>query len=177
MSYEIDEITDFVDGGRKQLKISPRANPVVVYGGTWKLLLDRGMGQLTHWILGGELAAKDIGIFLLLVEHMEPGNRMGLTQIQVAERIKSHQSVVSRSMQKLKAVGLVRGAMLNPEIITKGRTEDYEATLQAWHKLGGEKGPRQFGNATVTVPDFKPVDHLRKPLPDTHRVHNEGENA
>jgi hypothetical protein len=135
VSYEIDEITDFVDGGRKSLKISPRANPVVVYGGTWKLLLDNGLQELTGMLLRGELTAKDMGVLLSLTETMGMGNRISETQAQLAKRIESHQSVVSRSVVKLKELDLIREDMVSPLVVVKGRTEDYPHVLATWNRL------------------------------------------
>lgn len=145
--YEVDEVTEFVDGGRKQLKISPRPNPVQVLGGTWKLFLDHGTEELTEHLLQGRLSAKEVGIFLHLVSRMGVGNTVVMAQRPLADRLGVSVSYVSRVLGKLKALGLLRDGMLSPLVVTKCRTEDYPPLLAAWHKLGDMPSTQDFGTA------------------------------
>lgn len=148
MQYEVEEVRDFVDEGRKSLRVTARVNPLVVYGGTWKLFLDRGMGWVTEMLLRGEVSGKEMGFFLYLVDQMGPGNTINPNQKALADYFGCSVSYVSRVLRGLKHVGLIREGMVNPEVVTKGRTEDYATTLARWHGLGPAVVPNVFGDST-----------------------------
>lgn len=143
--YEIDEVTDFVDGGRKQLKVSPRANPLQVYGSTWKIVLDSGMRDLTRMLLQGQLSGKEMGVFWDLVEHMSHGNVVQTSQKQLAERYGVSVAYVSKVLIKLRAVGLLRGMMVSPLVVVKCRTEDYPPIVATWHAQASAGAVMEFG--------------------------------
>lgn len=131
--YEVDEVVDYVDGGRKALKVSRRENPVEVYGGTWSLLLDQGLGRL----LAAGLSAGEIEFFLHLVRWAGAGNRIQMSQKEMGEAIGKVQ--VSRKMAALKAKGFVRGGdrdwMVSPLVVTSVRTADYKALVGMWGRM------------------------------------------
>lgn len=149
MSFEVVEERDFLEGG-KSLKVVARPNALAVYGGPWKLLLDRGMQRVTWLLVEGLLSGKEIGVFFQLVGQMGPANTVAVSQKALATELEVSVSYVSRVLRKLADLGLVRGGMASPEVVYRGRTEDYPAVLEAWQRWQHQvaDAPLAFGNLT-----------------------------
>ena len=133
--YEIEEVMDYVDENRKSLKVTRHTPAVQVYGGTWKIWLDKGQKELNGLIDKKELSLADYRMFTFMVENMNRVNVCDMKQKGIADVLNQQQSFVNRKIRKLRSLDLVRGNMVNPGIAVFGDSKLYPDVLDKWNSL------------------------------------------
>ena len=133
--YEIEEVMDYVDENRKSLKVVRHTPAIQVYGGTWKVWLDKGSERFNRLILDQKLSGMDVYMFNFMAQHMNRVNVVDMKQVKMAELMQREQAYVSKKIRKLKSLDLIRGNMVNPEIVVFGDSKLYPDVLDKWNSL------------------------------------------